>query len=137
MGGQKATSESEYKFFQKPSWQGLEDLKKWNPQADPTIAANFGAQKQDLERSFVSPTGSYSTPELREQMMRSGIQEIGQNQAVATRADQYNQNQQKLGQLGQIAGLSAPEFAKTKETQKQGGGFWGQLAGAALGALKI
>lgn len=131
---QVTTSENEYGFFQKPSWQGLEDLKAWNPQADPTIGANFARQREDLGRSFVAPTGSYQTPELREQQMRSGIQNIGQNEAIARQADQYSQNQQKLGQLGTIATLGAPEFAQTKGTQttQQKGGFLNSLIGGAL-----
>lgn len=133
MGGQKATTENEYKFFQKPGWAELDALKGWNPEADPTIGANFGRQKNDLERSFVAPTGSYMTPELREQQMRSGIQEIGQNEATARRVDQYDQNKMKLGQLGQAAGLAQPEFAQTKGTQKQGGG-WGSILQGALQA---
>lgn len=133
MGSPKNVQSNDYQFFQKPSWGGLEDLQKWNPQADPSIGANFGQQKNDLERSFVAPTGSYQTPELREQQMRSGIQNIGQNQAIATRADQYNQNQMKLGQLGTAAQLSAPEFAQTKGTQQQKGGFLNSLLGGALG----
>jgi len=135
MGGQKQTSTANYGFFQKPNWQELDDLKAWNPQADPTIGFNFSRQRQDLERSFVSPTGSYQTPELREQQMRSGIEQIGQNEAQARRADMYDRNQSKLGQLTSIAGMKAPEFAKTKEEQKQGGGFWNNLAGGALGMV--
>jgi hypothetical protein len=132
---QVTTSDNQYGYFQKPSWEGLSKLEDWNPQADPTIGANFGQQKNDLERSFVSPTGSYQTPELREQQMRSGIQNIGQNQAIATRADQYGQNQLKLGQLGQVAQLGAPEFAQTKGTQtsQEKGGTFGKILGGALG----
>ncbi len=134
MGSPKQVSENEYKFFQKPSWQGLEDLQAWRPEADPTIGANFGQQKNDFERSFVAPSGSYQTPELREQQMRSGIQQIGQNEAVARGADQYRQNTQRLGQLGTAASLGAPEFAQTKSTQQQKGGFWGNLLQAGIGA---
>lgn len=127
-----ASGEAQYKFFNKPSWQELQDLKQWDPQADPTIGANFGQQRNDFERSFVAPTGSYMTPELREQQMRSGIQEIGQNEATARRADQYDQNKLKLGQLGTAAQLAQPEFAQTK-AQKQGGG-WGAFAQGLLGS---
>lgn len=133
MGGQKATSTANYGFFQKPNWQELDDLKAWNPQADPTIDFNFGEQQQNLERSFVAPTGSYQTPELREQQMRSGTERIGQNRAMAKRADMYDQNQLNLGKLTNIAQMKAPEFAKTKEEQKSGGGFWNNLVGGALG----
>lgn len=132
MGGQKATTENEYKWMQKPGWEELDDFKKWNPQSDPTIPFNFANQRNDLERSFVAPTGSYQTPELREQQMRSGIEQIGQNEAMARRADQYDQNQLKMGQLGQIAGMKAPELVNNKQTQKQGGG-WGSIVGGALG----
>lgn len=139
MGGKKqvTTTENDYKFFQKPSWEGLDELKAWRPEADPSIPFNFGRQRQDFERSFVSPTGSYQTPELREQQMRAGIQEIGQNEAQARRADQYGQNQMRLGQLGTVAGLGAPEFAQTKGTQtsQQKGGFWQGLAGGVFQGL--
>lgn len=138
MGSPKKTSttENQYQFFQKPEWGELNDLKGWNPQADPTIAANYGNQQNELARSFVSPTGSYQTPELREQQMRSGIQQIGQNQATATRADQYGQNAMKLGQLGTAAQLGAPQFAQTKgtTTEQTKGGFWSNLLNTGLNA---
>ena len=120
--------------MQKPGWQELDDFKKWNPQSDPTIPFNFANQRNDLERSFVAPTGSYQTPEMREQQMRSGIEQIGQNEAQARRADQYDQNNLKMGQLGQIAGMKAPELVNNKQTQKQGGGFWGGLVQGVVGA---
>jgi hypothetical protein len=132
MSSPRQEQTNDYKFFQKSSWQGLEDLRKWNPQADPTIGANFGRQKNDLERSFVAPTGSYQTPELREQQMQSGIENIGQNQAIATRADQYGQNQLRLGQLESAAKLSAPEFANKSSTQQQKGINWGGIIGGGL-----
>lgn len=133
MGAPKNVQTNEYGFFQKPSWQGLEDLKGWRPEADPTIGANFARQRQDFERSFVTPTGGYSTPQLRQQEMRAGIQDIGQNEAVARRADQYDQNRLRLGQLSDVSSQSAPEFAQTKGQQQQQGGFWRSLAGGALG----
>ena len=136
MSSPKQVQTNDYGFFQKPSWDGLKKLEGWNPQADPTIGANFGQQKNDLERSFVAPTGSYQTPELREQQMRSGIQQIGQNQAIATRADQYGQNQLKLGQLESIAKLSAPEFANKSSTTQEKGGTFGKILGGALSLVQ-
>lgn len=133
MPSPKQVQTNDYGFLQKPSWDGLKKLEDWNPQADPSIGANFGQQKNDLERSFLGPAGSYQTPELREQQMRSGIQQIGQNQAIATRADQYGQNQLKLGQLGQVAGLSAPELVNKSSTTQEKGGTFGKILGGALG----
>lgn len=126
-----------YEHFQTPGWAGLDALKAWKPKDDPSIGYNFANQRNDLERSFVAPTGSYQTPELREQQMRSGIQEIGQNEAQARRMDQYGQNAMQLDQLGTVAGLSAPKFAQTKGTQKgsSSGGWLTDLAGAAVGGL--
>ena len=37
----------------------------------------------------------------------------------------FDYNKQRGGQFGQIAGLTAPEFAQTKGTQKTGGGVGG------------
>lgn len=135
MGAPKTVQTNEYGFFQKPSWQGLEDLRGWRPEADPTIGANFARQRQDLGRSFLAPAGSYQTPELREQQMRSGIEEIGQNEAVARRADQYDQNRLRLGQLSDVSSQSAPEFAQTKSEQQQKGGFWRSLATGVLSGV--
>lgn len=134
MNGPKTETTSDYKFFDKPSWQGLKNLEAWRPEADPSIDANFAEQQNNLERSMISPTGSYMTPELREQQMRSGTQQIGQNRAVAKRADQHGQNQLRLGQLGNVAALGAPEFAQTKATQQQKGGLLNSLVGAGLSA---
>ena len=131
------TETNEYQHFQTPGWAELDALKAWKPQDDPSIPFNYANQRNDLERSFVAPTGSYQTPELREQQMRSGIQEIGQNEAQARRADQYGQNTLELDQLGTVAGLKAPKFAQTKGTTKgsSSGGWLTDLAGAAVGGL--
>lgn len=115
---EKSTTQNKYDFFQTPDWEGLKGYQDWRPEIDPTIGANFGQQKNDLERSFLGATGSYQTPELREQQMRSGIENIGQNQAVATRAGQYDVNNQRGQQLGNIAGMTAPKFAQTQADTK-------------------
>ena len=66
-------------------------------------------------------------------MMRAGLEGIGQQEGQAYREDMFDYNKQRGGQLGQIAGLTAPEFAQTKSTQKTGGGF-GSFLGGLLSA---
>lgn len=80
----------------------------------------------------MTPVGAYVTPQMQQQEMRAGIQDIGQNEAVARRADQYDQNRLRLGQLSDVSSQSAPEFAQTKSTQQQKGGMLGKVIGGGL-----
>ena len=122
MGGQKTTSTNDYGFFQKPTWQGLQDFQAWRPERDPGIArASTGSARISLAR-LTRQRGVYATPELTANMMRAGLEGIGQQEGQAYRDEMFDYNKQRGGQFGQIAGLTAPEFAQTKGTQKSGGG---------------
>lgn len=85
---------------------------------------------------YNNPLGAYTTPELREQMTRSALGELGQQEGQAAREEQYDFNNQKLGQLGTVASLTRPELQQTKSYgfnsgQQQGSGAGGQALGAA------
>ena len=137
MGGQKTTSTNDYGFFQKPTWQGLQDFQAWRPERDPGIAPRFNRQRQDFIGSFNAPTGAYATPELTANMMRAGLEGIGQQEGQAYRDEMFDYNKQRGGQLGQIAVLTAPECAQTKRTQKTGGGLGGFLGGLLTTGLSF
>jgi hypothetical protein len=135
MGGRKTTSttntENTYDWMKIPSTPELEAFKSFEIQDDPSAPFLFAGQRRDLLNTYQNPYGSYTTPEMREQMTRAGLAEIGQNEAQAFRERNFDKNRMKLGQLQAAMAYSRPELVQTKgtstTTQKQSGGWLGSL----------
>ena len=125
----------EYKYFTPPDTEDIKALRGWNPQSDPTRPYQFARQRRDVLNLYNNPLGAYTTPELREQMTRSALGELGQQEGQAAREEQYDFNNQKLGQLSTLAALTKPELQQTKSYgfnsgQQQGSGTLGSVIGA-------
>lgn len=129
-------SNKEYDWKMTPDTADITAFRNFQPQADPSQGFRFARQRQGFLNTFQNPLGSYTTPELREQVTRSGLEEIGQNEQQVMRESQFDLNRLKMGQLGDLASLTRPQLVNTKETgyqtnAKQGGGFFSSLLGGA------
>jgi hypothetical protein len=105
---------------------------------DPSIAYNFGAQRNKLmDRYQENPFGADYSPEVRDAAKYSGMNDLDQMQGQAYREDSFNRKNAKVGALGGIAGLTAPQLAQTGGTMSgtttQSGGMLGQILGAGAG----
>lgn len=126
---------NELGFAAPPDTADFQALRDWRPSADPSIASRFGGMRQRAMASYNNIAGPYSTPELTAARMRAIDQDIGQQEGAAYGEDQFRQNQQRLGQLGTVAGLTAP-ISFNRRTSGTTGEFSegsGQMSGTSSG----
>ncbi len=110
---------------------------------DPTIAYSFANARSRVKDRYDNPFGADYSPEVADAAKYSGQNELDQGQGAALQADAYNRKNAKVGALGGIAGLTAPQLAQTggsmTGTTTQSGGMLGQLigAGASIGSAAL
>jgi hypothetical protein len=105
---------------------------------DPSIGYSFaGARQRVGDRYGANPFGADYSPEVADAARYSGISDLDQAQGQAYREDAFNRKNAKVGALGGIAGLTAPQLVQTggtmTGTQTQSGGMLGQILGAGAG----
>jgi len=120
--------------------QDTQNFRAWNPQIDPGLASQYGNAKNQFTSSFNNPLGGYQTAQTRDAQQRTGLRQLNQDEAQAFRSGSYDVNNQKAGQLGSLAALTAPRILQTgssgsgtgsgTSTQVQSGDLLGQLIGA-------
>lgn len=81
--------------------------------ADPTIPFRFARAKQNLDNGLNSKFGADYAPETREAMKYSRGNELDQEHGLALQQDAYRRQQQKFGNLYQMAGLTQPRVVQT------------------------
>jgi hypothetical protein len=107
----------------------ISKFRDWNPQIDPGLGAQYGAAHERLHSSFINPLGGYSTPQMRDAQQRTGDRQLNQDEASAFRSGQYDVNNQKAGQLGTLATLTAPRLVQTGSTASGTGTSSGTSSG--------
>lgn len=133
----KSTTKNKYDFFQVPDWKYLTQYDQWRPEQDPTIPYEYAKQSRDFNSSFSNPMGPYTTPEMQMQQKQAGNRAIGQDEASAMRASQYDVNQQRGQQLATEAALTQPKFTQTESQTKGRKGLLSigtELASGAISA---
>lgn len=137
-------SNQQYSFMEKPQTADYQQFKDFTPMTDPTTQYRYGAAKRDLLAQYQNPLGAYTTPELREQMTTSGLNELGQQAGQEYRQQAYDQNRLKMAQLESLMNYSSPQLVNTKTSgfnsqPQQGNGLMGSIisGGATVGAAFI
>lgn len=120
-----------YGQIQPESNKYIDAFEQYRPQADPTIAYRAAAEKRRVNSSFLNPLGGYATPAMRDAITRSENRTIDQDAAMASRAGQYDVNQQRMSQLGSLAGLMAPRIVQTGSSGTGTSNMTGQSSGSA------
>lgn len=117
---QKSTGSttSSYGWQTPPTTPALEKLAGTQFQVDPTIGARAGEAQRTLQNSFNNPVGGFTTPAMRDAMMRSGSRELMQRSGEETRAGQYDVNKLNYGRDLAVAGMSAPTLTQTGGTSQ-------------------
>lgn len=126
-----------------PDTPDIQAYRAFQPQVDPGLGYQYANARNKLNQSFDNPLGGYATPEMRDAMLRTGNRQLNQDEAQAFRAGTYDVNQQKAGQLGNLAsltrgtnttGTSSGTGTMTGTgtgTTQQSGISWGEILGAA------
>lgn len=131
----------EYNWFTPPDTEDVKAYRGWNPEADPSRPYQFARQRSDILNLYNNPLGAYTTPELREQMTRSALQENAQEEGQSALAENAQLNNLKGAKYSDLARLTSPQLQNTRSSgyrsqAKEGGlgSFLGYLAGNAATA---
>ncbi len=126
-----------------PDTPDIQAYRGWQPQTDPGLSYQYANARNRLNQSFDNPLGGYATPAMRDAMQRSGNRQLDQDESQSFRAGAYDVNQQKAGQLGNLASLTRGQNTTGTSsgtgtmsgtgtgTSTQSGISWGEILGAA------
>lgn len=118
---QNYANTASYGWQQTPDSEDIKAFRAYEPQKDPGIGYQYANQRNKLNSSFIDPMGGYGTAQTRDAQLRTGLRSLGQDEAQAHRLGQYDVNQQKMGQLGSLAALTAPRLTQTGSTGSSSG----------------
>jgi hypothetical protein len=89
-----------------PDTPDIQAYRAWQPQTDPGLSYQYANARNRLNQSFDNPLGGYQTAAMTDAIKRSGNRQLNQDEAQAFRSGAYDVNQQKAGQLGNLASLT-------------------------------
>lgn len=112
-GNTTYNNQNQYGWQQTPDSADIQAFRAYRPQVDPSISYGAAEQKNRLNSSFVNPLGGNLTAGMRDRLQQAGNRQIDQDASQAFRAGQYDVNQQRAGQLGSLAALTAPRLVQT------------------------
>lgn len=142
---QNYSNTNSYGFLNAPDTADINALRDFKFMSDPNIGYSEGAAQNRLANSFQNPLGGNYSPQMRDQILRSGSQEIGQQYAQLRSADNQALQGQRFGQRATVASLTAPRLVQTgssgsgtstgnSNTVQSGGLLESLIGGAATGA---
>ncbi len=114
-------STASYDYKAPPETAALQTLKNQTIEVDPGIAAQYGRERNDLNRSFQNPTGAYLSPQVRDMQLESGRERLGSQEAQAMRNAGNDAARLNLARNQAVAGMSAPQLVQTGSTGTQQG----------------
>jgi hypothetical protein len=148
MGGKKTVSDTKqntnynnsnsFGYMKPEDTEDIKAFREWRPQVDPGLGYQYADARNELKSSFDDPLGGFSTPQMRDAQMRTGLRNLNQDEAQAFRQGNYDVNNQRSTQLGALSALTRPELVQTgssgsgsmtgQNTTKESGGFLRDLA---------
>lgn len=143
-GGDRAF-ETNYQYGLQPETEQLQKLENWKPDAtlfNAGTQAGYDQRTRDIKEGYGSPYSGISNPVVAARAQDLALQEASGQRAQALGDQDTAYQKMSYEPIATAAALRQGDRQKTQESgygQKQqtssGGGFWGQLAGGAIGAL--
>lgn len=118
---QAYNNQAQYDWKQTPDSPDIQAYRDYKPEIDPSIAYGAASAHNRLNSSFINPLGGNLTAGMQDAIKRSGNREIDQDTSQAFRLGQYDVNQQRSGQLGGLAALTAPRLTQTGSSGNSSG----------------
>lgn len=135
---QKSKNDTTTRFDRLPGAESpdIARLRGHEFEVDPGIAAQYGRQRADFNKSFQQPLGGYLSPQVRDAQMRSGNERLGRDEAQAMRGGQHDVNQLNFGRNAAVANLTAPPLVQSGSSST-GSGSVSQTPSALDTTMKV
>lgn len=118
---QQSQARNEYGWQAPPDSPDLNKLRDAKFEIDPGIPAQFGRERQQLEHGFNQPAGAYYPTQVKDAILRSGNERIGQQEAQAMREGQFDVNKLNFARDSAVAGMTRPVLTQTGSTSSGSG----------------
>ena len=102
-----------------PETQDIIRARQDTAQVDPTIGYRLGEKERQLQSTFDNPLGGYTTPQIRDAVLRSNQRELMQQAGEQARESQYDVNRLNQSRNLALAGLTRG-VNQTYSSQGQG-----------------
>lgn len=124
-----------------PETADVTNLRDFEFTADPRVGYSFARTRRNVADSYSNPYGSYTTPALRDAMLRSQLEDIGQQEAQALSEENYARQGLQYAQRADVANMTQPRMVQTGGSGTSSGTSSGsgtsnvQQSGGALGSI--
>jgi hypothetical protein len=141
----QSTNTASYDYRTPPSTSDIDVARASTARVDPSIGYRLGEKERQLSDSFNNPTGGYTTPQMKDAILRAGRRDLMQQAGEQTREGQYDVNRINQSKNLALAGLTAPQLVQTGSsstgsgtgTIKQSESPWGTLASVGASAAPL
>lgn len=130
-----------------PDTEDVKAYRDYRPEVDPSIAFGAANARNRVNSSYVNPLGGQYSAQMEDKLKASANRQIDQDTSQAFRSGQYDQNQQRSGQLGSLAALTSPRLVQQgssgsssgsgTSSTTQGQNLFGEIMSAAPGAASM
>lgn len=113
---QTGSTTATYGYQAPPSTPALDKLSAAKFEVDPGLHAQYSTLRNRLKSGFNNPLGPDYSPEVRDAIIRSGDERLGEEEANAYRGGQFDVNKLNYSRDATVAGMSAPQLVQTGGT---------------------
>lgn len=130
-----STTSNSYGYQPGAQSADINALRSHRFQVDPSIGFRLGEKERQLSDSFQNPTGGYTTPQIKDAIMRSQRRGLMQDASQATREGQFDVNKLDFSRNLAVADMTKPVLTQTGSSSQGQGQVtqsqspWGTVAG--------
>lgn len=131
---------SSYDYKTPPISPALQKLSESKFDVDPGLHAQYGRLRNELKSGFNNPLGANYSSEVRDAIIRSGNERLGQQEAEAYRGGESDVNRLNYARDSTVAGMQQPQLVQTSGTSTGSGTItqnpaWGPQALSAASSV--
>lgn len=115
------TAANTYGWQTHPGSPDIDKLRSAKFNIDPTIPYRSARARENLDRSLQNPLSGYSTPSMRDAIMRTNRRRIDQDESQANREGSFDVNRLNYARDAAVAGMTSPVLTQTGSTSSGSG----------------
>lgn len=90
-------------------------------QKDPRISHAFAKAANRMSDTYANPLGGYTTPQLRDAVMRTGTEDLAQQEAQAGAEENYSRQALDYAKLADVAAMTQPRLVQQGQSGTSSG----------------
>lgn len=124
---QAYTGSSTYNWMTPPDTADIAAMRDFQFGADPRVPHTYARARSDLKESFNNPLGANMTSSLRDAILRSGYENLAQQEGQALREENYARQGLEYAKRADVAGMTQPRIVQTGSSGTSSGSSSGNV----------